>query len=145
IVRQRFFRISATDTRHHLSATLPDLRVETTGPGGFDAVAIARAAVSECGLSAGFRTPAMTRPATCSEPAKTERAKYRKNPRYWITTAEPMEANTCGNCPLPGIRSSVLGRDQAARDLQQSHALSGPTPFLTARTQFAFRCLTSPW
>src|SRR5262249_32454665 len=63
--------------RHHLSATLLDLRAETTGHSAFDAVAIAGAAVSECGLSAGFRTPPM-RPATRSEPAKTERAKFPK-------------------------------------------------------------------
>ena len=86
----------------------------TTGPGGYDAVAIAQAAVSECGLSAGFRTPAMTRPATRSDPAKTERAKYPKNRHYWTTTAEPMR-QTLVELPFIGNHVVCLGRDQAAR------------------------------
>src|SRR5262245_66294009 len=58
--------------RHHLSATLLDLRVETIGRSGCDAVAIARAAVFEC----GFRTPAVTRPATRLEPAGSDEASH---------------------------------------------------------------------
>jgi hypothetical protein len=41
---------------------------ETTGPGCYDAVAIARAAVSERWLCAGFRTPEMMRPHARSRP-----------------------------------------------------------------------------